>query len=688
VEVSASIAGLLPSRRTLWRMRPGLFCEPPTAARLTVLVMCIAFLGACSGDDVSSRPGTDHQVSTDSCSTDIDKSGVDPSRSASDPATVPSSASADSNAPEVATRYRSGLKPVRTESFAVSTAHPLATRAACEVLRDGGTAADALVVAQTMLGLVEPQSSGIGGGGFVLYYDARSRTVTSYDGRETAPTAATSTYLSQISDTDPTPPRPDTRASGRSIGVPGVVRLLESVQSDHGQSAWKDLLGPATEFAAEGFEVSPRLAASIAASAPSLARDPDASATYLHDDGTGIAAGEVLDNPGYASTLRVLAQDGPDAFYRGPLAESIVERATSTEGGTTPSLMTAADLAGYRAVEREPVCAPYRSHTVCGMGPPSSGGIAVAQTLGILAGYPLDQYPPTDMDRNGGRPSVDGVHLISEAERLAYADSDAYVADTDFVALPGGSPDRLLDPEYLRSRAGLIDMTRSMGAAEPGDVGSVPTVMAPVDEHGTSHISVIDRYGNAASMTTSIESSFGSFHMVGGFMLNNQLTDFSAQPNTPEGASVANRIEPNKRPRSSMAPTLVFEGTGTKDRLGPLELVAGSPGGAVIPQYVTKTLVGILDWGMDPQQAVGMADFGAANSPVTNVGGEHPNVDERDDGAQDPLVQGLRSRGHRVAMVEHSSGLSAIMRDPDHRRGWIGGADPRREGVVMGDVRG
>jgi len=580
------------------------------------------------------------------------------------------------------------MEPVRTATFAVSTAHPLSTRAACEVLRDGGTAADALVVAQTVLGLVEPQSSGIGGGGFVVYYDAEANRVRTYDGRETAPAAATGDYLRRVSAEDPTAPVPDVRSSGRSIGVPGVPRLLEELHADHGRRRWSGLFEPAILLSQDGFRISPRLASSIAASAASLARDPAASRYFLASDGSTRPAGAELTNPDYARTLRTLATKGAAGFYDGPVAAAVIGRATSTDGGTTPSLMTAADLAGYRAVERDPVCTPYRRHTVCGMGPPSSGGIAVAQSLGILSEFPMGRYPPTEMDRDGGRPSAGGVHLIAEAERLAYADRDAYMADTDFVPLPGGSPDRLVDSDYLTGRARLVDPVRSMGTATPGDLGADAAGAGPVEEHGTSHISVVDRYGNAASMTTSIESSFGSFHMVGGFLLNNQLTDFSAQPTAPDGTPIANRVEPNKRPRSSMAPTLVFEGTGSKDRLGPLELVTGSPGGAVIPQYVTKTLVGILDWGMDPQQAVGMVDFGAPNSPVTNLGGEHPNVDGTDDGANDPLVDGLRKRGHQVAMVEHSSGLSAIMRDPDHHRGWIGGADPRREGVVMGDVRG
>lgn len=316
------------------------------------------------------------------------------------------------------------------------------------------------------------------------------------------------------------------------------------------------------------------------------------------------------------------------------------------------------------------------------MPPPSSGGIAVAAALGILDHFPMNEHQPSDMDLNGGKPSVMGVHLISEAERLAYADRDKYVADTDFVPLPGGTPNTLLNSDYLAQRAALISEQRSMGTAKPGEFGATPSTPAPVPEHGTSQISVVDSQGNAAALTTTVESQFGSFHMVDGFILNNQLTDFSAEPAGPDGVPVANRVEPGKRPRSTMAPTLVFEKTGAER--GPLVATLGSPGGAVIIQFVVKTVVGIVDWGMDPQQAVGMVDFGAANSPKTNVGGEHPNIDTADNGEADPLVQGLRKLGHQVDLADQSSGLSAIVRG---NPGWTGGADPRREGLVMGDPR-
>lgn len=587
--------------------------------------------------------------------------------------------------PEVATGYRSDMEAVRTQTYSVSTANPLATRAACEVLREGGTAADALITAQTVLGLVEPQSSGIGGGAFLMYYDAATGSIEALDGRETAPAAATENYLRWISDEDRTEPVPDTRASGRSIGVPGVLRLLQTVHGTHGKLDWADMFTPAIDIANQGFDISPRMASAIADSAAELAVDPEARAYFLSGDGSPKPAGESLTNPAYAQTLTTLAQQGPDAFYSGPIAEAIVAKAGSTENGMTPSLMTLEDLASYQALEREPICTPYRDYRICGMPNPSSGGLAVAQALGILSNFDLSQYAPTDMDLNGGKPTVDGVHLISEAERLAYADRDEYVADSDFVPLPGGSPDAMLDPTYLKERADLIDPEHTMGEAQPGDFSVPDQGVVPTGEHGTSHISIVDSFGNAASMTTTVESAFGSFHMTNGFLLNNQMTDFSAEPTAEDGSPVANRIEAGKRPRSSMAPTLVFDqpADGSTDPEGSLAMVVGSPGGAVIIQFVIKTLAGLIDWDMNPQQAVSMVDFGAANTPVTNVGGEHPNIDTADDGANDPLVQGLRERGHEVSIADQSSGLSALQRTDD---GWVGGADPRREGLVMGDV--
>ncbi|MEU6586673.1 gamma-glutamyltransferase family protein [Nocardia sp. NPDC046763] len=592
--------------------------------------------------------------------------------------------------PEIATGYRTGMKPVRTGTFAVSTANPVATEAACRTLRDGGTAADALVVAQTVLGLVEPQATGIGGGAFLLYYNNDTKTVDAYDGRETAPAAATPDYLRWISDTDHTAPQPSVRASGRSIGTPGVLRLLELAHDEHGAKPWQALFDPAIGLADRGFTISPRMASQIANSAAGLAQDPNSRAYFLQPDGTPKPTGTMLTNPAMAKTLSAIASDGANAFYDGAIGHDIVDAINNTIGGRTAGTTTTADLAAYQAKKRTVVCSPYRTHDICGMPSPSSGGLTVAATLGILSNFDLASMKPDSTSgdsataRDGGRPTAEAIHLIAEAERLAYADRDKYVADPDFVPLPGNSSQTLIDPAYLKQRAALIDPKHSMGVAKPGEFGPILVGNGPQQpEHGTSHISIVDKYGNAASMTTTVESEFGSFHLVDGFVLNNQLTDFSVEPTDKDGVPVANRITAGKRPRSSMAPTLVFDRQPDGSR-GPLSYVTGSPGGSVIIQFVVKTLVAMLDWGLDPQQAVSMVDFGANNSVITNVGGEHPSVDSADNGDRDTLVQRLRQLGHQVSVAPQSSGASALVRDG---QGWIGGADPRREGVVLGDER-
>ncbi|MFV9636277.1 gamma-glutamyltransferase family protein [Mycobacterium neumannii] len=644
-------------------------------APLTGLMLVLA---GCSTNDGSTESESAGPCAIVENGTPVVKTTAPPT-----PGSPPTSRDISTN-PEVATGYRTDMTPVRTSSYSVVTANPLATQAACEVLRDGGTAADALVTAQAVLGLVEPQASGLGGGGFLLYFDAASGEVQAYDGREIAPAAATENYLRWVSETDRTEPKPDARTSGRSIGVPGIVRMLTEVHADHGKTGWRDLFAPAVRMADDGFDISPRLAAAIDDAAPELELDRQAAEYFLNADGTPKTEGTRLTNPAYSKTLGIIATD-PQEFYTGAIARDIVAAAADDSGGRTPSLMTVEDLANYTVSEREPLCRPYRGREICGMPPPSSGGIAVLATLGILEHFPMADHKPSDVDLNGGRPSVMGVHLISEAERLAYADRDKYVADTDFVPLPGGSPDTLLGSDYLAGRAALISEQQSMGTAKPGEFGPPTSPPPPAPEHGTSQVSIVDSQGNAASLTTTVESAFGSFHMVDGFILNNQLTDFSAEPAGPDGAPVANRVQPGKRPRSTMAPTLIFDqAQGRAGEHGHLFAVLGSPGGAVIIQFVAKTIVGILDWGLDPQQAVSMVDFGAANTPKTNVGGEHPIIDTSDNGDHDPLVQGLRALGHQVDLSDQSSGLSAIIRDST---GLIGGADPRREGLVMGDTQ-
>ncbi len=604
---------------------------------------------------------------------------------------VGSGLAGDPAAPEPSSGYRLGKTAVQAKSYMVVTANPLASKAGCEVLKAGGSAVDAAVAVQMVLGLVEPQSSGLGGGAFMLHYDAASKTVVSYDGRETAPAAATEDYLRWISSDARSTPLPTARASGRSIGTPGAVRMLALAHGEHGRMAWKDLLQPGIDLATNGFPISGRMADAIAGAGTNFQRDADAMAAYFNADGTPKALGTTFTLPAYADTLRAIAAGGADALHTGPIAQAIVDEINATTGANgvamTPGATTLADLAGYQAKKRPAVCTTYRAHVVCGMGPPSSGGITVAQTLGILENFDLAQHRPTAIDVHGGKPTVMGVHLVAEANRLAYADRNKYIADTDFVSLPGGSWDAMLDKGYLRGRADLISFGSSLGTALPGNLGAVPlgTGVQPA-EAGTTHMTIVDKRGNVVSMTTTVESGFGAWRMVRGFILNNELTDFSAAPADGAGVPIANRVQPGKRPRSSMAPTLVFK-QAADGSAGDLVMATGSPGGANIIQYVTKTVVGVLDWGLDAQQATSMLNFGSGNGPTTGLGGEHPNLNAANSGNDDTLVTGLRALGHTVSVVAQSSGVSTIVRTTRDNGlpAWAGGADPRREGLVLGD---
>jgi gamma-glutamyltranspeptidase/glutathione hydrolase len=644
-----------------------------TPLRWVSALFAMGLLTACGGDDDDFVD----QVAENAC-LQVSSTGT-----VYDPGTP-----GEAGAPEIPTGFAS-KKAAFARSYMVVANNPLATKAGCDVLKRGGSAVDAAVAVQMVLTLVEPQSSGIGGGGFMLHYNRADGRITAYDGRETAPAAATENYLRWISDTQRTTPQPNARSSGRSIGTPGVLHLLDSAHRDHGRLPWRELFDPAIRLANDGFRVSPRLSASIAASATSLSRDPEARALFLDANGAAKATGTTMRNPALATTFQAIATNGISAFYSGAIAQDIVDEVADTTGGITPGLTTLADLAAYRSVKREAICTTYRIWWVCGMPPPTSGGIAIAQILGILENYDLSLYKPTQLDDNGGRPQALGVHLVAEAERLAYADRDKYVADTDFVPLPGGSPAQMIDKAYLRQRASLIDLTRSMGTAQPGDLGPVQMgVQAAETGGGTTHVSIVDGRGNVVTFTTTIESAFGSFHMTrGGFLLNNQLTDFSAAPTDAQGNPIANRVAPGKRPRSSMAPTLVFRTAGDGSR-GEFRMATGSPGGATIIQYVAKTLIGVLDWGLDAQQATSMVAFGAANSPNTNVGGEHPNVNTANGGNDDPLITGLRALGHTVNTAAQSSGLSTIVRRSNPQGFYYleGGADPRREGIALGDL--
>ncbi|ATA53875.1 gamma-glutamyltransferase [Variovorax boronicumulans] len=655
------------------------------------LVAAIAAINAANQPTPTAPPAADNGCQIPSSGTSVVVGSGDPG----DPA-----------APEPASGYVPGHKLVYAKNYMVVANHPLATRAGCDVLKAGGSAVDAAVAVQAVLGLVEPQSSGLGGGAFMLHYDAATKKVQAYDGRETAPAAATENYLRWIDDTnDQTAPKPGgARWSGRSIGTPGAVRMLDIAYQDHGKLPWKDLFSYGITLASDGFLIGGRMAGAIAGSAAYLKRDADATAYFFNADGTPKALGTRLTNPAYAKTLNTIATQGANAFYTGDIAKGIVDKigvttAASDGSAITPGKTTLADLANYKAKRRDPVCSTYREYYICSMSPPSSGGIAVVATLGILETFNLGLYKPTAIDLEGGRPSVMGVHLVSEAERLAYADRDKYVADTDFVPLPGGSPAMLIDKSYLQGRASLISLTKSMNLAKAGDRGDVPLGIDKTEEHGTTHFTVVDKQGNVVVMTTTVEGSMGSFHMTQGFLLNNQLTDFALNPidtSVTPNVKFANRVAPGKRPRSTMAPTLVFK-KNADGSMGEFVMGTGSPGGGTIIQYVAKTLVGALDWGLDAQQATSLVDFGATNTPpptpagatysLTNVGGEHPAIDTSNSGNNDPLIAGLRALGHTVNLGAQSSGVSTIIRtNVGGKPALTGGADPRREGIVLGDT--
>ncbi|MCD2513274.1 gamma-glutamyltransferase [Comamonas endophytica] len=671
---------LATSRRPDWRLS-------------TTLTACLLLLSACGGGN---GDGVDNAVVTPPVTPPVTEPAVPDTAcevvNSGGSVVVGSGLPGDPAAPEPASGYRLGKTAVHAKQYMVVTANPLASRAGCDVLKQGGSAVDAAVAVQMVLGLVEPQSSGLGGGAFMLHYDAAQKKVVAYDGRETAPAAATENYLRWVSDTQRTAPQPGgARASGRSIGTPGAVRMLEMAHKDHGKLAWNGLFGSAEQLASNGFQISGRMADAIRGGATGLSRDPEAVAYFFNADGSPRALGTTIKNPAYAATLKTIAEKGADGFYTGAVAQGIVDKIRVTSGGTpavaiTPGLTTMEDLANYQAKRRDPVCTTYRAYWVCGMSPPSSGGIAVASALGILENFDLSIHKPTAIDIEGGKPTVMGVHLVSEAERLAYADRDKYVADTDFVSLPGGSPAMMLDKNYLRSRAGLIRFDRSMGTASAGVFGTAPAGVSLIEERGTTHFSIVDKQGNAVVMTTTVEAGMGSYHMTQGFLLNNQLTDFSATPTDSTGAPVANRVEPGKRPRSSMAPTLVFK-KNADGSMGDFLMGTGSPGGGTIIQYVVKTVVGALDWGLDAQQATNLVDFGASNSATTSLGGEHPSINTANGGADDPLIMGLRGLGHTVSTSAQSSGIGTIIRVQRNGQSLLqGGADPRREGIVLGDA--
>ncbi len=533
----------------------------------------------------------------------------------------------------------------------VAAANPYAAEAGRAILRAGGSAVDAAIAMQMVLNVVEPQSSGVGGGAFLLHHDARAGETAAYDGRETAPASASQDLFLDAEGE----PQPFFEAvvGGKSVGVPGLVRMLEAAHRDHGRLPWKDLFSPAVRLAKDGFEVSPRLNM-LVANDPFLATFPEARALFYQADGAPIAAGSVLKNPALADTLRHLAADGAEAFYRGPIAGSIV---VAVRGASrNPGDLTLADLAGYQAPKRQPICRPYRAWQVCGVPPPTSGGVTLLQTLGILSHFAVSTYRPG---------SAQAVHLVSEASRLAFADRALYLADPDFVDIP---VDALLDPAYLRRRAAQVRTWASMGRAEAGEPVEPHSSLAPgetLESPSTTHLSVFDGAGNAVAMTSSIESAFGSRLMVRGFLLNNQLTDFSFRAER-GGVPVANRVEPGKRPRSSMSPTLIF------DRDGGVVMSVGSPGGSRIIGYVAKTILAVLDWRLDIQRAIELPHHVNRNGTT-----------DLEAGTRLARTAGqLEALGHEVKVRDLNSGLHGIVVTAGQL---TGGADPRREGVALGD---
>ena len=548
-----------------------------------------------------------------------------------------------------------------TSKFAVAAANPLATDAGYQVLKAGGSAVDAAIAVQMVLTLVEPQSSGIGGGAFLLHFDGKK--VEAYDGRETAPAAADE-KLFLGADGRPMPFY-EAAVGGRAVGVPGTVRMLEMAHREHGKIAWSKLFEPAIALAEQGFKVSPRLSTLLTAEVH-LKKDPSAAAYFYDSAGKAWPVGHVLKNPNLASVLRRIAAEGSKALHEGGIASAIVAKVQSHP--SNPGKLSMADMALYQAKKRDPLCSDYsasnKAYVICGMPPPSSGAIAVAQILGILSNTVAENIPLQD-----GLPGAAWLHQYTEASRLAYADRALYVADPDFVSAPAGNWNSLLDPAYLAARANLIGV-RSMKSATAGTPGPVKTSYAPMPdqpEYGTSHISIVDGTGRSVAMTTTIEDGFGARQLVSGFLLNNELTDFSFAPADAQGRPIANRVQAGKRPRSSMSPTLVFDKTS-----GALAMSAGSPGGAYIIHFAAKTLYGVANWGLNTQQAINLPNFGSLNGPTVLEEKRFP----------EGTIEALKAMGHEVREQNLTSGLQAIQRTP---KGLFGGADPRREGIVMGD---
>ncbi|WP_341503774.1 gamma-glutamyltransferase [Gallaecimonas sp. GXIMD4217] len=543
--------------------------------------------------------------------------------------------------PEAATGL-SERQAVTGQKLMMATANPLATQAGFEMLSRGGSAVDAVIAANLVLTLTEPQSSGIGGGAFMMIWDRQQQSLRMLDARETAPRAATpELFLTGDQAMDFF----EALVGGRSVGVPGLIKGFWEAHRRHGKLPWPELFAPAIRLALEGFEVSPRLAKLLAIDLNPGLRQSETAREYFYPHGQPLKAGARLKNPALAESLLAIAEQGPQAFYEGPLAETMVKVVRGHKGN--PGLLALADLKAYQPQWREVLCSPYRQYRVCGA-PAPAGGLVVSQLLGLLDRLPAHKLASWN---------ADSVHLFSQASRLAFADRNRYLADPDFVEVPA---EAMLAPKYLDQRARLIT-----DRDEPKVAGELLKRLdtASPELPSTSHLVAIDGDGNAVSMTASIEMGFGSTLMAGGFLLNNQLTDFNFVPRV-NGERVANRAQGGKRPRSSMAPVMVFKGPQ-------LQGLVGSPGGSRIINYVAKTLVGVIDGGLDIQQAISL-----------------PNVTNRNDytalekgTAAEAWVAPLKARGHQIKVQDLNSGIQGLWRLPDGR--WQGGADPRREGMVL-----
>lgn len=549
--------------------------------------------------------------------------------------------------------------------FAVASANPLATDAGYQILKAGGTAVDAAVSVQMVLTLVEPQSSGIGGGAFLLNWDGTE--IHAFNGREIAPAAADENLF--LDEEDRPIPFSDAVSSGLSVGVPGTIAMLKEAHVMHGRLDWADLFKPAITLAEEGFQISPRLHQQLDHDL-SLRNDDIARELYYNEQGDAFPPGHTLRNPALAEILKKVSEEGLNSFYKGEVAKNIAERVQNHP--ERPGTMTTDDIAGYlsRDIQTEAICTEWRIYQICGFPPPSSGHLAIMQILGILEQLKLPVKSLQD-----SIPSAEWLHYYMESSKLAFADRNKYVADPDFVDPPAESWESLLGSEYLRKRSALI-RSSSMGEADPGVPGPLSFrfgIHPPTSEKGTSHVSIVDRDGNAVSMTTTIEQGFGSRIMSdggtglkGGFHLNNELTDFSRTPADSEGRQIANKVEPGKQPRSSMSPSLVFD-----KETGEFVASVGSPGGAGIIHYTAKALLGMLYWDLNAQKAIDLPNFANYNGPALLEAGRFPT----------DIFQSLESWGHKVKERNMTSGIQAIQRNED---GLFGGADPRREGVVMG----